>query len=157
MKLKEESVWDYPRPPRLESFSGHIRIIHLGIVLADSNRVYRILETSHPPSYYIPKADINSEYFVLNKRRSFCEWKGEANYIDLIIKGKEIKDVGWMYSDPNKKYSELKNTISFYAGKFDDCLVNNEKVQAQEGDFYGGWITSNIKGPFKGAPGTWGW
>lgn len=156
-KEKIENVWDYPRPPKLESFKGHIRIIKNEIILVDSNTAFRILETSHPPAYYIPESDIDSKYFKINDRTSFCEWKGRANYVDLIINETRIKNVGWTYPSPNKRYPELKNTFSFYAGKFDKCLVNDEKVQAQEGDFYGGWITSNIKGPFKGAPGTLGW
>ena len=157
MSLKKESVWDYPRPPKPEQFSGHTRIIHQGKIIADSNRALRILETSHPPSYYIPIHDVQMDLLIMNDKKSFCEWKGSANYLDLKIDDQIIKNVGWLYKNPSKRYPELKDTISFYASKLDECLVNDEKVQAQEGDFYGGWITTNIKGPFKGGAGTFGW
>lgn len=156
-KQNIESVWDYPRPPALEPFTGHIRIVHDEQILLDSNRTFRILETSHPPAYYIPIQDINMQFLRFNSKKSFCEWKGEAEYVDVVINGKKIKNAGWFYRNPNKRYPELKDTISFYASKLDMCLVNDEPVKAQEGDFYGGWITSNIKGPFKGGPGTFGW
>jgi uncharacterized protein (DUF427 family) len=152
-----ESVWDYPRPPKLEKFKGHIRILHKNLILADSNNVYRILETSHPPVYYIPAEDISMLYFTINEKKSFCEWKGQASYVDLNLNDQILKNTGWTYPDPDKRYPQLKNTFSFYASKFDKCLVNDELVRPQEGDFYGGWITSNIKGPFKGAPGTGSW
>lgn len=156
-KSLNESVWDYPRPPAIESFNGHIRIVHNDIILVNSNKCHRILETSHPPSFYIPMSDVNMEYLNLNELTSFCEWKGKAFYFDLNMNSKTIDKVGWYYPNPNKKYAALKDTISFYASKLDNCFVNDEKVKAQEGDFYGGWITSNIKGPFKGGAGTFGW
>jgi uncharacterized protein (DUF427 family) len=141
----------------LEFFKGHIRIIQNGLILADSNKAYRILETSHPPAYYIPLSDVKMDYFEKNGHSSFCEWKGRAGYVDLRIDQQKIRNVGWFYENPSKRYPRLKETISFYASKLDECYVNDEKVKAQEGDFYGGWITSNIKGPFKGGPGTFGW
>lgn len=152
-----ESVWDYPRPPRLEKFSGHIRIIHQGAILADSHAAFRILETSHPPAYYIPVRDIAMELIRENNHSSFCEFKGRANYVDVVMAESQVKNAGWLYREPSPKYADLKDTISFYASRLDECLVNDEKVIPQEGDFYGGWITSNIKGPFKGGPGTFGW
>ena len=152
-----ESVWDYPRPPKLEKFNGHIRIRHKNLLIADTNEALRILETSHPPTIYIPFKSVNMSYFTKNDHSSFCEFKGTASYLDMKI-NEEIKhNVGWYYIDPSKKYEALKDHIAFYPGKFDECLVNDEKVEAQKGDFYGGWITKNIKGPFKGGPGTWGW
>jgi len=156
--MNTESVWDYPRPPKIELFSGHVRIINDHQVLADSNKAYRILETSHPPTYYIPFEDINMEYLSQNSYSTFCEFKGRAGYFDLISKNSSrIQNVGWFYPSPNSKYSNLKNHVCFYASKLDECWVNDEKVLPQKGDFYGGWITSNIKGPFKGGPGTFGW
>ncbi len=156
--MNAESVWDYPRPPKIELFSGHVRIVHDNQNLADSNKPYRILETSHPPTYYIPFEDINMENLIQNSYSTFCEFKGRAGYFDLLTKSSSrIKNVGWFYPSPNRKYSNLINHICFYASKLDECWVNDEKVQPQKGDFYGGWITSNIKGPFKGGPGTFGW
>lgn len=155
--MQTESVWDYPRPPRLEVFKGHLRIVQTGIILADSNQAYRVLETSHPPTYYIPQADIKMEYLKANPRQSFCEFKGRASYYDLEMKGQSIQQLAWYYPEPSKAFENIKDYLCFYASKLDDCFVNDEKVQAQEGDFYGGWITANIKGPFKGGKGTFGW
>ncbi|MEM6343802.1 MAG: DUF427 domain-containing protein [Bacteroidota bacterium] len=155
--MQKESVWDYPRPPRLESFRGHLRIVHQGVILADCNRAYRILETSHPPTYYIPQADIRMEYLKANPSQSFCEFKGRASYYDLDMGGQSLKKIAWYYPQPAQTYADIKDHLCFYASKMDECFVNDEKVQAQEGDFYGGWITANIKGPFKGGPGTFGW
>lgn len=152
-----ESVWDYPRPPALEAFSGHIRIIHEGRILADSNKCFRILETSHPPAYYIPVKDIDLNLLRFNAHKSYCEWKGEAEYVDMLTGSGLVKNAGWFYRNPNKRYPELRETMSFYASRLEKCYVGNELVKPQEGDFYGGWITSNIKGPFKGGPGTFGW
>lgn len=154
----QESVWDYPRPPKLEAFSGSIRMIHQGIVLVETNRSMRVLETSHPPVYYIPPSDVQMDYFLPNpSRSSFCEWKGMAKYYDLNWEGKRIPQVAWYYPNPSKNFMALADHLAFYPSRFDGCYVNDEQVQAQEGDFYGGWITSNIVGPFKGASGTWGW
>ena len=155
--METESVWDYPRPPRLEIFKGHLRIVHAGIILADTNKAFRILETSHPPTYYLPQTDIEMQYLKANPRQSFCEFKGRASYYDLQIAGQSISQVAWYYPTPSKAYPALKDHLCFYASKVDTCYVNDEKVQAQAGDFYGGWITANIKGPFKGGPGTFGW
>ncbi len=141
----------------MEPFNGHVRIVHNQKVIADSNRAFRVLETSHPPTYYIPMDDINMDHFEHNAHNSFCEYKGTASYLNLIVGEKMVRNAGWFYVNPNKAFSEIKNYASFYASKFDECIVNDEKVLSQEGDFYGGWITSNIKGPFKGGPGTYGW
>jgi uncharacterized protein (DUF427 family) len=156
-KPGQESVWDYPRPPRLESCTKHLRIIFNGEIIVDTNRSFRILETSHPPTYYIPMDAFKEGVLIPVTGSSFCEWKGAANYYDIRVGGKTASRSAWGYLNPNKAYHQLKNTISVYAHHMDACLVNDEKVQAQEGDFYGGWITSDIVGPFKGAPGTWGW
>ena len=154
----QESVWDYPRPPRLEKFAGHIRIRHHGILLADSNQCYRVLETSHPPVFYIPRAGIQMEYLQESGgRTTFCEWKGMARYLDLKMPQDGVPQVAWYYPKPSPRFEAIKDYLAFYPSKVDACYVNDEQVQAQEGDFYGGWITSNIVGPFKGAAGTWGW
>ena len=153
-----ESVWDYPRPPRLEPTPRHLRILHHGIVLADTTRALRILETSHPPVYYIPPADIAMQYLTRSPRRSsFCEFKGHATYWSINIPEALSPDAAWSYAHPTASYVALRDHLAFYANRIDECTVDGERVQPQPGDFYGGWITSHVKGPFKGAPGTLGW
>lgn len=155
--MKTENVWDYPRPPKCEPFSGHIRIIHRDILLADTHRALRILETSHPPTYYLPPEDVRMEYLQPNSAQTFCEFKGRSQYYDGTFEGERIKNLAWAYPSPSTAYTSLAGFVSFYASKLDACYVNDEKVMAQEGDFYGGWITRNLKGPFKGGAGTWAW
>lgn len=154
-----ESVWDYPRPPRLEPTPRRLRIIHAGITIADTTHGLRILETSHPPVYYFPPEDVAMHLLHPSARgRSFCEFKGFAIYWDLALPGqKPVTAVAWSYPTPAKQYASLKAHLAFYASRVDECWVDDERVQAQPGDFYGGWITSEIVGPFKGAPGTMGW
>jgi uncharacterized protein (DUF427 family) len=157
-QLGQESVWDYPRPPKIEAISKTIRIEHKGIVLVNSNKAFRILETSHPPVYYIPQEDILMEHLALTEEVSFCEFKGKAHYYHLQI-GKDvfIRDVAWTYLNPPDKFSQIKEYLAFYPNKLEACFVNDEKVNSQDGSFYGGWITKDIVGPFKGGSGTWGW
>ena len=165
-----ESVWDYPRPPRLEPTPRHLRVIHAGIVLADTTRAQRILETSHPPVFYIPQADILMQLLRPSARRgSFCEFKGVATYWNIDLTGAHLPDgtplpetpvvpaAAWSYPEPSGAYRSLRDHLAFYASKVDACTVDGERVEAQPGDFYGGWITSHVRGPFKGAPGTLGW
>jgi uncharacterized protein (DUF427 family) len=156
-KAGQESVWDYPRPPRLESFNGHIRIVYNSEIILDTQEAYRILETSHPPTYYVPVSQFRKDLLRINQSTSFCEFKGMAAYYDLQVHGKTAKKAAWHYPNPKTKYHALKDHVSVYAHLMDACLVNDELVDAQQGSFYGGWITTNIVGPFKGAPGTWGW
>lgn len=155
-----ESVWDYPRPPRLEKSERRITIVYAGVAIADSLRAMRILETSHPPVYYIPQADLAMEFLKpSSKRGSFCEFKGVASYWSLALPdgGGPVEDVAWSYARPSARYVPLKDHLAFYASRVDECMVDGERVVPQPGDFYGGWITSHVKGPFKGAPGTLGW
>jgi uncharacterized protein (DUF427 family) len=153
-----ESVWDYPRPPRVEKTSKRIRVVFNSVTVADTQNAYRVLETSHPPVYYIPQRDIQMQYLsTTTKRETFCEFKGTANYWMIEVDGKKAENVAWMYANPNKDYAAIRNHIAFYPGKMDACYVDDEQVQAQAGDFYGGWITSDIVGPFKGGAGTLGW
>lgn len=159
---KPESVWDYPRPPRLEASARALKIVHAGVVVAETARSMRILETSHPPVYYIPQPDIAMELLQASSRRgSFCEFKGVASYWSLEslgkTSGKRVEDVAWSYANPWKSYAGLKDYLAFYASRVEECWVDGERVVAQPGDFYGGWITSHVTGPFKGAPGTLGW
>ncbi|MEM6255917.1 MAG: DUF427 domain-containing protein [Cyanobacteria bacterium P01_D01_bin.156] len=153
----QESVWDYPRPPALEDSSKRIQIIFNDQVIADSRQTKRVLETSHPPVYYIPPADIAMTYLSKAAGTSFCEWKGRAHYYTLTVGERVAERVAWFYPTPTERFQSVANYVAFYPSSMDACYVNEEKVQAQVGDFYGGWITSDIVGPFKGEVGTWGW
>lgn len=153
----QESVWDYPRPPRIERSSKSIRVVFNDVVVAESSRSLRVLETSHPPVYYIPREDVAMEYLSSSERVSACEWKGIANYFTIRIGDREALDSAWAYRDPRPGFRAIKDHIAFYPSKMDACFVEQELVQAQPGDFYGGWITKQIVGPFKGAQGTQGW
>jgi uncharacterized protein (DUF427 family) len=153
----QESVWDYPRPPRLEDFPGHIQVIFNGVTIANTHRAKRVLETSHPPVYYIPPQDIEMTYLRPAPGTSWCEWKGQANYYTIVVEDKRAEKVAWFYPSPTPSFATLKDYVAFYAGPMDACYVDGERVQPQPGGFYGGWITENIVGPFKGEPGTRGW
>lgn len=153
----QESVWDYPRPPRLEDSNKHIQVIFNGIVVADTHHAKRVLETSHPPVYYIPPEDVKLEFFTPTTRTTFCEWKGAASYNTIKVGDKMVPNAAWYYRQPTHPYEALANYVAFYPGKMDACFVDGERVRAQEGDFYGGWITGEIVGPFKGGAETSGW
>ena len=155
-KVGQESVWDYPRPPAVERSSKHIRIVFGGKVIADSHTTKRVLETSHPPTYYIPQADVRMHYFTPTSHESFCEFKGRAVYWTIQVGDKLAKNVAWSYPNPSA-FALIKDHIAVYPSRMDACYVDGELVQAQAGDFYGGWITKDIVGPFKGEAGTWGW
>ena len=160
--LVVESVWDYPRPPRLEAVPQRLRIVHGGQTLADTalsgEPALRILETSHPPVYYLPRASIAMEFMERSRaRQSFCEFKGLATYWSVVLPGHEARDAAWSYEEPSASYVALRGYLAFYATKVDECWVGEERVVPQPGDFYGGWITSNLRGPFKGAARTRHW
>ena len=153
-----ESVWDYPRPPRLERNERTIRIVHGGIVLVETKNALRILETSHPPVYYFSPDDIATEYLRPSLTRpSFCEFKGIASYWDIEMPGHNVEAAAWSYPKPSGRYTKLRDWLAFYPSKVDECSVDGEVVLPQAGDFYGGWITSHVTGPFKGELGTRGW
>lgn len=153
----QESVWDYPRPPRLEDSPKHIQVIFNGVVITDTRRAKRVLETSHPPVYYIPPDDVKMEYLTSTTRSSWCEWKGQAAYYSISVGNKRAENAAWHYPRPAPDFELLKGYVAFYPSQMDACYVDGERVQAQAGDFYGGWITRDIVGPFKGEPGTIGW
>lgn len=153
----QESVWDYPRPPRLEDSNKHVQVHFNGAVIAETCRAKRVLETSHPPVYYIPLEDCLQDALVPDSRSSYCEWKGQAHYYTVVVDGKEAVQAAWYYSNPYPSFAGIRNYVAFYPGRMDACFLDGEEVVAQEGDFYGGWITSEIVGPFKGAAGTRGW
>ena len=153
----QESVWDYPRPPRIEETARQVKVVFSGEVIADTRRAKRVLETSHPPVYYIPPEDIRMEYLIKTSRRTWCEWKGQASYCGLSVGGRQVKDAAWFYPNPAPGYEAIQGYLAFYPGRMDACYVDGERIEAQPGDFYGGWITDDIVGPFKGGPGTAGW
>ncbi|WP_430422105.1 DUF427 domain-containing protein [Phenylobacterium sp.] len=153
----QESVWAYPRPARAELTPAHVVIEHGGVVLADTRAAVRTLETSHPPSYYIPPSDIAPGCLRPAAGSSFCEWKGHAIYWDVVIGERVLRRVGWSYPDPTPPFAILRDHVAFYAAPFDRCSVDDETVTPQPGGFYGGWITSKVAGPFKGGPGSLGW
>lgn len=154
---RSESVWDYPRPPRLEREKRRVRVELCGVVLAESDDALRVLETSHPPAIYIPPRDVRMDLFERTEQRSFCEWKGAAIYFDVRTGERTVANVAWSYPKPTPAFAAIRDYVSVYPGRMDACYLGGERVAAQPGDFYGGWITGEIVGPFKGGPGTRGW
>lgn len=151
----QESVWDYPRPPLLEACELPIEIVFNGVAIAQTQRSLRVLETSHPPVYYIPPEDIKMQYLIQIPRQTFCEWKGLAGYYSLKVEERTADHAAWFYPVPSERFAPLKNYVAFYAEPMDRCILGGETVQPQPGNFYGGWITSRVVGPFKSGPGRW--
>lgn len=156
-EMTKESAWDYPRPPRVEATFRRIRMHFAGELIADSTRAIRVLETSHPPVYYIPWDDIHSEFLMPSTRRTFCEFKGVASYWTLKVGERSAPDAAWSYEQPSHGYEAIRGHLAFYASKVDGCFVDEECVKPQSGAFYAGWITSEVIGPFKGGPGSERW
>lgn len=153
-----ERVWDYPRPPALVRCERRVRVVHHGIVLADSRQALRVLETSHPPTIYCPPQDVRMDLLTPSSARStFCEFKGVAEYLDIKTDAHEVTQAAWTYHAPSAGYEALKDHVSFYPGRVQQAWLDDEPVSAQPSDFYGGWITSDLVGPFKGPAGTLGW
>ena len=153
----QESVWDYPRPPLLEPVQKKVKVVFNGVTIAESSKAYRVLETSHPPTYYIPPQDVDTRYLIPVEGRTLCEWKGQAAYFDVLVEGHRAARAAWIYPSPNDSFKAIAGHFCFYPSKMDACYIEGEQVQAQAGDFYGGWITKNIVGPFKGSSGTMFW
>jgi len=156
-KRGQESVWDYPRPPKLERFNGHVRIVFNKMTILNTDDVYRVLETSHPPTYYLPMSNFKHNVLQAAEGISMCEYKGRASYYDIVVDSKIALKAAWQYPEAKGAFEPIRQFVAVYAHLMDACFVNDERVVSQEGNFYGGWITSNIVGPFKGAPETWGW
>ncbi len=152
-----ESVWDYPRPPRVEPTSEHVVVRHAGVVVADTTAGLRVLETSHPPTYYLPRDAFAADVLRPARGTSWCEWKGRAAYLDLVVGDEVLAAVAWTYPTPAEGFERLVDHVALYPGRVDRCTVDGEVVEPQPGGFYGGWITSRVTGPFKGGPGTTGW
>jgi len=154
-----ESVWDYPRPPRLEPVPQRLRVVLGGVVIAETVRGHRVLETSHPPVYYFPADDVAEGVLVPSRARgSDCEWKGLAAYLDVLGgAGRRVERGAWTYRAPRAGFEEIRDAVAFYPAPMDACTVDGELVAPQPGGFYGGWVTRAVTGPFKGGPGTAGW
>jgi len=152
-----ESVWDFPRPPALVTCARRVRIELGGHTIADSDAALRVLETSHPPTIYVPPADVAQGCLVPARRTTFCEFKGVASTFDVVAGDRLEAAAAWTYREPTAAYAALRDHVAFYPGRMDACWLDDERVRAQPGDFYGGWITDDVVGPFKGGPGSRGW
>eukprot|EP00470_Lotharella_oceanica_P015823 CAMPEP_0170181634 /NCGR_PEP_ID=MMETSP0040_2-20121228/25624_1 /TAXON_ID=641309 /ORGANISM="Lotharella oceanica, Strain CCMP622" /LENGTH=235 /DNA_ID=CAMNT_0010426753 /DNA_START=41 /DNA_END=745 /DNA_ORIENTATION=- len=152
-KEGQESVWDYPRPPVCKEAKGRKVVLKLGNkVIAETERAWRMMETSHPPTWYIPKEDINMKYLKPSQAmQTTCEFKGQAMYYDVEADGKTVKMTGWSYPRPADDQKQIKDKFAFYINRGLEAWVDGKKAKPQEGDFYGGWITADVVGPFKGA------
>ncbi len=153
----QESVWDYPRPPRLERTTNVIEVVLGGQVVARTDAALRVLETSHPPTYYLPMSDFAEGALRPAPGGSLCEWKGQASYVDVVGGDAVAERAGWFYPRPTPAYAEIADHVALYPGLMDRCTVDGEVVRPQPGGFYGGWVTSKVVGPFKGDPGTMSW
>lgn len=153
----QESAWAYPRPPRLEPVTARITVVLGGVTVADTSRAFRVLETSHPPNYYLPPDDIVAGALERSAHGSFCEWKGRAHYFTVRAGARLESDAAWAYESPSPAFAAIKDHVAFYAGRMGACTVDGEVVTPQPGGFYGGWITAAVVGPFKGGPGSRGW
>ena len=153
---EQESVWDYPRPPVVVPDTRCVEVFADGVPLAETRRALRVLETASPPTYYIPANDVRCQLLISEPGQSVCEWKGLATYRSLVMGNVTVRNVAWTYSAPDSEFASIAGYLAFYPGKV-ECRVAGERVLPQPGDVYGGWVTSSIVGPFKGAPGTEGW
>ena len=153
----QESVWDYPRPPRVERVTAPVTIRLGGQLIARTRDAVRVLETSHPPVYYLPIADFATGSLVDADGSSFCEFKGTARYLDVRGGGEVRSACAWNYPHPSPGFEPLRDRVAVYAQQMDECTVDGEIVTPQPGGFYGGWITGSVVGPFKGVPGSLGW
>jgi uncharacterized protein (DUF427 family) len=150
-------VWDYPRPPRVEPNTRRLTVELAGVVVAASTGGFRVLETSQPPAYYLPPDDVDLALLRPTETQTLCEWKGRARYRSIVVGERVAVDAAWTYPRPAPGFEAITDHLAFFPARVDRCAVDGEEVQANEGDFYGGWITSWVVGPFKGGPGTAGW
>ena len=154
---EQQSVWDYPRPPRLEPVSLPVRVEFGGRVIARSVGALRVCETASPPGYYIPPSDVEPDCLLPSARTSFCEWKGEAHYWSVRVADRIAKDAAWSYPHPYPEFESLRDYLAFYPRRMDGCYLGDERVEPQPGFYYGGWVTRDLVGPFKGVPGSEHW
>lgn len=153
----QESVWSYPRPPIIVASDRHVLVRFAGQVVCDTRRALRLLETSHPPTWYLPHADFSSGSLRPTSRSSFCEWKGTAAYLDIVVGESVAAAKAWTYPTPQPGFERIAEHVALYVDAMDGCFVDGERVRPQPGGFYGGWITDDVVGPFKGIPGSFGW
>ena len=153
----QESVWGYPRPPRVERVTEPLRVVVEHRTIAATLRGLRVLETAGAPVYYFPPEDVRLDLLRPSPHRSECEWKGTARYHTLRLGDREVVNVAWSYPDPLPGYEAIRDHLAFYAGRVDEAWVGDERATPQPGHFYGGWVTSKVVGPFKGGPGSFGW
>jgi uncharacterized protein (DUF427 family) len=151
------SVWDFPRPPALVQWHEHVTITFGGTLIADTTEAWCVLETSHPPTYYLPADAFTPGALRAAEGTSFCEWKGTADYLDVVAGRHVARRAAWTYPDPVPAYAALRGHVAVYPGAMDACTVDGVTVVPQPGGFYGGWITPRVVGPFKGSAGTLGW
>ena len=153
----QESVWDYPRPPRVEAVPERIRVVVDGVEIANSTQALRVLETAGPPVYYLPPQHVRMDLLAPTDHVSHCEWKGDASYFTLTLGDRVIHNIAWAYRQPLPGFEQIRDHLAFYAGLVDEAWVGDERATPQPGRFYGGWITARIVGPFKGVPGSSDW
>ena len=151
------SVWDFPRPPALEPVGQTVRVVFAGREVARTDAALQVLETSHPPTVYLPPGAWAEGVLRIRPETSGCEWKGTAVYLDVLGGGRVAEKAAWAYPEPRAPFGPLRGYVSVYPGLMDACWIGDERVTPQPGGFYGGWVTSRVVGPFKGGPGTWGW
>jgi uncharacterized protein (DUF427 family) len=151
-----ESVWDYPRPPIVVAEERRVRILHEGRTVAESDRPLRVLETASPPTIYLPPDDVEGELLERAQGHTYCEWKGQASYFDVVVDGARAERAAWAYPDPKPEFAQLRDHFAFYPARV-ECYLGDERVRPQPGGFYGGWISDEIVGPVKGEPGSEGW
>jgi uncharacterized protein (DUF427 family) len=160
-KPGQESVWDFPRPPRVEPVAARVRVVFGGVTIVDSSQALRIVETAGAPCYYVPPGDVLGGALRATGDWSVCEWKGAAVYYDVIAGGKIARAAAWAYPEPLTDlgcgYERIANYVAFYCAKMDGCFLDDERVRPQPGGFYGGWVTDSLAGPIKGVPGSDGW
>jgi uncharacterized protein (DUF427 family) len=153
----QESVWDYPRPPRIEPVTRRVRVLLADVTLADGDGALRVCETASPPTVYLPPEIVRMDRLEPVSGTSLCEWKGTAHYLSAVVGERRVERAAWTYPDPFPGYEALKHHVAFFAGRVDACFLGDERVTPQPGDFYGGWVTQNLVGPFKGEPGSERW
>ncbi len=153
----QESVWDYPRPPAVRACERPVEVWFGGRVVCRTQSSWQVLETSHPPTYYLPREAFVRGVLQAGEGGSFCEWKGAARYLDLVVGDRTAPRAAWFYPRPSPGFEMLAGHVALYAGRTDGCYVGGERVVPQPGGFYGGWITSEVTGPFKGGTGSRGW
>jgi uncharacterized protein (DUF427 family) len=155
--VRAGSVWDYPRPPRVEPVPERIRVVVGGVDVADTRRAFRVLETAGAPVYYVPRDDVRIDLLSRAVRATNCEWKGDATYWTVTVEGRRAEDAAWSYERPLPGFEAITGHLAFYAGGVDEAWVGDERATPQPGGFYGGWLTSRIVGPVKGEPGSGAW